>query len=101
MATPQHKNPCPRGHGIYNFGRTFLVHHNYLLSLSVLCLGVEKNIFKETMHFQFMTYMATPLHKIPCPGVMIFTSFVDPSLVFITIHLVCMDHAIGSREEDF
>ena len=24
---------------------------------------VEKKIFKEIMHFPFMTYMATPLHK--------------------------------------
>ena len=59
--TPQYKNPCPRGHGIYNFGRLFLGHHNYILSLSVLCLEIEKNIFKV------MTYMATPLHKKPCP----------------------------------
>ena len=40
MATPKHKNPCPRGHEIYNFGRPFLGHHYYipLLSLSDLCL---------------------------------------------------------------
>ena len=25
MATPYHKNPCPRGHEIHNFGRPFLV----------------------------------------------------------------------------
>ena len=25
MATPQHKNLCPRGHEIYNLGRPFLV----------------------------------------------------------------------------
>ena len=39
-----------------------------ILSLSDLCLGVEKKIFKEIMHFHYMTYMATPLHKNPCPG---------------------------------
>ena len=33
MATPQHKNPYPGGHEIYNFGRPFLGHHYYLLSL--------------------------------------------------------------------
>ena len=27
MATPEHKNSCPRGHEIYNFGRPFLGHH--------------------------------------------------------------------------
>ena len=36
--TPLHKNSCPGGHEIYNFGRPFLGDHNYLLSLSVLCL---------------------------------------------------------------
>ena len=25
MASPQHKNPCPRGHEIYNFGRPILI----------------------------------------------------------------------------
>ena len=60
MAMPQHKNPCLGGHEIYNFGRPFLGHHYYILSLSDLCLGVEKKICKEIMYFNFMTYMATP-----------------------------------------
>ena len=67
MATPKHKNPCPRGHEMYNFGRAFLVHHYYIFGLSDLCLRVEKKIFKEIMHFHYMTYMATPEHKNPCP----------------------------------
>ena len=46
MTTPLQKNPCPGGNEIYNFGRPFLGHHNYILTMSVLCLGVEK-IFKE------------------------------------------------------
>ena len=62
MTTPEHKNPCSGGHEIYNFGRSFLGHHYYmyLLSLSDLCLGVEKKICKEIMHFHYRTYMATP-----------------------------------------
>ena len=60
MATPSHKNPCHGGHEIYNFGRPFLCYQNYILSLSDLCLGVEKKIFKEIMHFHYMTYKATP-----------------------------------------
>ena len=67
IATPQHKNPCHRGHEIYNFGRHFLGHHYYILALSDLCLGVEKKIFKEIMHFYYMTYMAMPQHKNPYP----------------------------------
>ena len=37
MVTPQHKNPYHRGHEIYNFGRPFLSHYNYALSLSESC----------------------------------------------------------------
>ena len=55
-----HKNSCPRGHESYNFGRPFLGHHFYILSLSDSCLEVEKNIFIGKMHFHYMTYMATP-----------------------------------------
>ena len=59
-ATPEHKNPCPRAHEMYNFGRVFLVHHYYILGLFHLCLGVEKKIFKEIAHFHYKTYMALP-----------------------------------------
>ena len=41
MAMPLHKNPCPGGHEIYNFGRPFLGLHYYTLSL----YGPEKKIF--------------------------------------------------------
>ena len=37
--------PSPGGHESYNFGRPFLGHHYYILSLSDLYLGVEKNVF--------------------------------------------------------
>ena len=60
MVTPLHNNPFSGGHEIYNFGGPFLCHHYYILSLSDLCLGVEKKIFKEIMHFYYMTYMAMP-----------------------------------------
>ena len=54
------QKPLPRGHENYNFGRPFLGHHYYIISLSDQCLGVEKKISKEMMHFHYMTYMATP-----------------------------------------
>ena len=41
--------------GIYNFGRPFLGHHYYTLSLFDLCLRVEKKIVKELMLFYCMT----------------------------------------------
>ena len=60
MAMPQHKDPCPGGHEIYYYGRPFLGHNYFILSLSDLYLSEEKNIFKEIMHFHYMTDMATP-----------------------------------------
>ena len=45
MATSRHKNPCPGGHEIYNFCNTFHGHHYCQVSLSDLCLGIEKTIF--------------------------------------------------------
>ena len=54
------QEPQPRGHEIYNFGRPFVGHYCYILSLSNLCMGAEKKIFTEIMHFHYLTYMATP-----------------------------------------
>ena len=62
MATPNIRTTG--GHEIYNFSR----HHFFTLSLSNLCLGVEKKIFEEITDFHYMTYMATLQHKNPCPG---------------------------------
>ena len=64
MVTPYRKIPCPGGHESYNFGRPFLAnsyhYNNFILSLSDLCLEVEKKIFKEIMQFHYMTYMTMP-----------------------------------------
>ena len=38
MATSKHKNPCPGGHEIYNFGRPFLCHHYYII-IYLVCLS--------------------------------------------------------------
>ena len=46
----------PGGHEIYNFGSSFIGYHYYTLSLSDL--PVEK-MLKKTMHFHYMTCMAT------------------------------------------
>ena len=93
MATPQSKNPCPGVDENYKFGKPFLGHHYYIHSLSGLCLGVNK-IFKGIMHFLYMTDMAMPLHKKPCPpGVIKLTILVDPFMVIITIYIVCLIYA--------
>ena len=78
---PQHKNPCHGGHKIYNFGKFFLGHQCYTLSLFDLSLGVEKTTFYENVHSTwcvYMTYMTTLHHKNPSPCVMKFTNLVGP-----------------------
>ena len=45
MATPEHQKPQPRGHEIYNFGKSLLGHHNYVCSLSDLMPGSRKEDF--------------------------------------------------------
>ena len=47
IGTPQHKTPCPGGHEIYNFGRLFLGHYYNILSLSDICMGIDKKFYKE------------------------------------------------------
>ena len=32
----------------------------FILSLSDICMGVKRKIFKGKMHFHYITYMATP-----------------------------------------
>ena len=51
MATSHHRNPCPRGHEIYNFGRGFLAHHYYIFSLYARCTGVKSKIFLKIQQF--------------------------------------------------
>ena len=53
IVTPNIRTLALGVHEIYNFGRSFLGHHYFILSLSDLCLGVEKMIF-------IGTYMTTP-----------------------------------------
>ena len=61
------KNPCPRGHGIYNFGRPFHGYDNYAISLTEPCHRVEKNTFYE-MHQFYTFYPKTDNIVIYSPG---------------------------------
>ena len=62
MAMNQHKKPCEVGHEIYNFGRPFLGHYYYTLSLSELRPGIEKKIFlKKYINFTLFTTKLPPL----------------------------------------
>ena len=53
LTTPQHRNPYPRGHEINNFGRPFLCNHHYMLLLSGLFRGVQKNLKKNNVFSLF------------------------------------------------
>ena len=95
MATPWHMNPCPGYHESYNFGRSFHGHQYFILNLSDLCMGVEKKIFEEIMHFHYMTYMATPQHKNPCPEGHEFYNLGRPfpGHHYYILSLVCLKYA--------
>ena len=58
-------------------------------------MGVEKKIFKEIMHFHYMTYGHTLAQELSpwWPWVMKFTILVDPSLIIIIIYIVCLIYA--------
>ena len=53
------QEPYPRGHDIYNFGTPFLY---YLISLSDLCLGVEK---KKNINITFFFYILSVTKQVP------------------------------------
>ena len=62
-----HKDPWPKGHESYNFGRPFLGHHFYTLSLSDLCLGALKKIFKQNNAFSLYGLYDHALAQEPLP----------------------------------
>ena len=57
MAMPQHKNPCPGGHEIYNFGGPFLGHH-------LICLNhapvQRRRSFRKYINFTLFTLKLPP-----------------------------------------
>ena len=67
----------------------------------VLCMGVEKKILKEIMHFHYMTYMGTPKHKNPCPGGHEIYNFVRPFLVHHYYILSLFDLCLGVEKKIF
>ena len=96
MGTPLKMNPCLRGHEIYNFCRPFLGHHITIFSLSDLCLGIEEKIFQNTNHAfsVYNLYDHTLAQESLFRGSCNLPFFVAPSLVIITINLIC-DFCLG------
>ena len=93
--------PLHLGSWNLKLGWPFLGHSYFILSLSDLCLGVKKKIFKGIMLAHYMTYGHAPRTRTPAPGVMECTNLVDPSLVITTIHFVCLNHAPELRRRFF
>ena len=60
MATSQQKTPCPGVHEIYNFGKRFLGHQYYILSVSDLRLGVEKMFKEKHTFYSFYPKITSP-----------------------------------------
>ena len=75
--------------------------HVYILSLSDLCLGVEKKIFKEIRHFYYITYLAMPLQKNPCPGGHEIYKFDRPLLGHHYYMLSLSDLCLGVEKKNF
>ena len=53
----------------------------------------EKRSGEDMLHFHYITYLSTPQHNIPAPGMIKFTILLDPSLVIISIlsvWLICL-----------
>ena len=93
------QEPLLWGHKIYNFGKPYLGHHYYIFSLSDLCIR-RKKIFKRNNAFSLFDLYGHAAAQEPRPGVMKFTSWVDPSLVIITITYFVWNMPL-SREEYF
>ena len=78
MVAPQHKNPCPGDHEIYN-----LIDHSLLvITLYLVCLKYTRELrrrylFEKKMQINSLIYMATPYHKKHCLGGMKFYTFID------------------------
>lgn len=85
MTTLYPKKPCVRGLEMSDLCRFFLGIITTDLSLSDLCLGIEKNMFKEINAFYYVTYMITLYYMKPYPKVIQFTILVDRFLPIITI----------------
>ena len=59
MATPKHKNHCPRDHEIYYFDRTVLAHYDYILTFSAWYQGEEKKMW-NIIFYSFNLQIKTP-----------------------------------------
>ena len=89
---------------MYNSGRPFLSHH-YLSQFVRLNIWEYRRhffFFLENMHFHYITYMATPHQKNPCPGDHLFNNFGTPFLDhhFYTL-IICLNHAQEQRRRLF
>ena len=78
---------------MYNFGRSFLGHHYYILNLTEPCPSEDK----KRRNIALSLTCHAPAKKKHVPGVMKFTILVDFSMAIITIHLVCLTYTWVKR----
>ena len=85
------QEPCTGVHEIYNFGRSIIGHHNYIHSLSDICLVVEKTCHKRSIACSLYDLSTRPSTITPAPGSRNL-QILYPSLAIITTHFVCLNH---------
>ena len=76
----------PRGHETLDFGRLPPGRPYYTLSLPEPC---PKRRLTKKQSIHYITYLATPQHRIPAPGAMKSTILADPSPDIITVPSAC------------
>ena len=54
MAMPKHKNPCPRGHKMYNFGKPLFGNYHPLYTQFVWTMPMSGEEKSFTSIFQFL-----------------------------------------------
>ena len=57
IVTLYHKNPCPGGHEMYNFGRPFLDHHAILYAQFVWCIPGDREEFFLKNYINFKRFL--------------------------------------------
>ena len=66
-------NPLPRGHVFHNSSKGLQKHHKYSISFSLICVGIEKKIFKLG---QFLAVLV-PLKRQGCSMAIHFSYHID------------------------
>ena len=79
MAMSWHKNPCHRGHEMYNFGRPFLGHHYYILGFPHGKIGFTlSQMFQRRTCLNVVILLLSPSCKEARSSICIQINFIEP-----------------------